>query len=375
LNLPVRWYLGIEIGGTKLQIAVGRGEGEPYRAFWRGEVEASQRAVRIQQQIVDGVDVLLARARLGRDQIGGVAVGFGGPVDTRRGLVVTSHQVAGWENFPLVKWFDVNFGWPAVLHNDADTAAFAEARFGAGKGFDPVLYVTVGSGIGGGLICGGKIFRGNGAGAMEIGHLRPGHAPRRVSPAGASVESIASGFGIEDRARQAIAEWEEATVLVESRFAAPLAAPDPGQLQSPATGRRYPERFSTLMRLAGGDRDQITTRVIAQAALQGDRLSRELLSDATDTLGWALAQAITLINPARIVIGGGVSLIGQEMFFEPVRAACQAEVFQPFAGIAEIVPASLGEEVVIHGALALAHAAFYQESELKPFAPDGEPAE
>jgi predicted NBD/HSP70 family sugar kinase len=175
----VRWYLGIEIGGTKLQIAVGRGEGEPCRAFWRGQVEASQRAVRIQQQIVEGVDELLARARLDRAQIAGVAVGFGGPVDTRRGLIVTSHQVAGWENFPLVKWFDVNFGWPAVLHNDADTAAFAEARFGAGKGFDPVLYVTVGSGIGGGLICGGKIFRGSGAGAMEIGHLRPGNAPYR----------------------------------------------------------------------------------------------------------------------------------------------------------------------------------------------------
>src|SRR5260370_32825949 len=111
-----------------------------------------------------------------------------------------------------------------------------------------------------------------------------------------------------------------------------------------ATGRRYPERFSTLMKLTGGDRDQITTRVIAQAAAQGDRLGRALLSDATDTLGWALAQAITLINPARIVIGGGVSLIGQDLFFEPVRRACRAEVFQPFAGIAEIVPAALGEE-------------------------------
>jgi glucokinase len=373
LNGPVRWYLGIEIGGTKLQIAVGRGEGEPCRAFWRGQVEASQRAVRIQQQIVEGVDELLSRARLNRNQIAGVALGFGGPVDTRRGLVVTSHQVAGWENFALVKWFDVNFGWPAVLHNDADTAAFAEARFGAGKGFDPVLYVTVGSGIGGGLICGGKIFRGSGAGAMEIGHLRPGNAPRRVSPTGASVEAIASGFGIEDRARKAISEWEEATVLVESRFVPPSDSPVASQPSSPPVGRRYPERFSTLMKLVSGDRDKITTRAIAHAAMQGDRLCRELLSDATDALGWALAQAKTLINPARIVIGGGVSLIGQELFFEPVRAACKAEVFQPFAGIADIVPAALGEEVVIHGALALARAAFHQEPELKPFAPDGEP--
>jgi len=375
----MRWYLGVEIGGTKLQIAVGRGEGEPFRAIWRGTIEASQRAARIQQQIVQGVDELLGRARIDRRQIAGVAIGFGGPVDTRRGQIVTSHQVEGWNDFPLVKWFHVNFEWPAVLHNDADTAAYAEARFGAGKGFDPVLYVTVGSGIGGGLICSGKIFRGSGAGAMEIGHLRPGQLPRRVSLAGASVESIASGFGIEDRARRTIAAWEEAAVRVEGRFAQPEAVdiadtPD-GHPPSGQIGRRFPERFATLMKLVNGESDRITTRAIAQAAAQGDRLCRDLLSDATDTLGWALAQAITLINPARIVIGGGVSLIGQELFFDPLREACKVEVFQPFARVADIVPAALGEEVVVHGALALARAAFHQEPGLKPFAPDGEPGE
>jgi glucokinase len=366
----MRWYLGIEIGGTKLQIAVGRGEGEPFRAVWRATVEAAQRAARIQRQIVEGVDELLGRARIDRSQIAGVAIGFGGPVDTRKGQIVTSHQVAGWENFALVKWFDANFGWPAVLHNDADTAAYAEACFGAGKGFDPVLYVTVGSGIGGGLVCGGEIFRGSGAGAMEIGHLRPGHSPRQVSAGGASVESIASGFGIEDRARRTIAEWEEAAVRVESRFASTDKTGERETAPRNPAAQRYPERFATLMKFVDGERERITTRIVAQAAARGDRLSRELLSDATSTLGWALAQAITLVNPARIVIGGGVSLMGQDLFFEPVRAACQAEVFRPFAGIAEIVPAALGEEVVVYGAVALARAAFHREPALKAFAPD-----
>src|SRR4029077_3374808 len=131
--------------------------------------------------------------------------------------------------------------------------------------------------------------------------------------------------------------------------------------------RRFPERFATLMKMVAGDCDCITTRFIAQAAAQGDRLSRELLWDATDTLGWAIAQAITLINPGRIVIGGGVSLIGQEQFFEPVREACQAAVFKSFAGIAEIVPAALNEEVVIYGALALSRDAFEQQPVLKAF--------
>ena len=85
-----------------------------------------------------------------------------------------------------------------------------------------------------------------------------------------------------------------------------------------------------------------------------------------------MAQAVTLINPARIVIGGGVSLIGQDLFFDPVREACEAEVFRPFAGIADIVPAALGEEVVVHGALALARAAFHREPLLKTFTPDAE---
>lgn len=358
------WYIGIEIGGTKLQIAVGHGEGEPFRGFWRGAIDPTGRAGRIQDQIVRGVDELLSQARVPREQIAGVGIGFGGPVDSAGGRIVTSHQVDGWDQFPFVQWIQSTLGWPAVLHNDADTAALAEARFGAGRGFDPVMYVTVGSGIGGGLIVGGSIFRGGGAGAMEIGHLRPGQPPLHVALPAPSVEAVASGFGIEDRARRTIAEWEEATVLVESRF----QMADGGQHVGLQSGvRQYPDRFALLMRLAGGDRKRITTRLIAQAAAQGDRLSRDLLCDCTDTLGWALAQAVTLINPARIVIGGGVSLIGQEQFFEPLRRSCRGAAFKPFAALADIVPASLGEEVVVHGAVALARAAFQRESRLKAY--------
>src|SRR5262249_37884311 len=157
--------------------------------------------------------------------------------------------------------------------------------------------------------------------------------PRKVSLAGASVESIASGFGIEDRARRTIAAWDEAAARVEDRFRPPVAAaPEAPARHTPSAESRprFPERFAPLMKLVNNDVQRITTGVIAQAAAQEDRLSRELLGDATDALGWALAQAITLVNPGRIVIGGGVSLIGQELFFEPLREACQAEVFQPF---------------------------------------------
>jgi glucokinase len=359
----MRFYLGVEIGGTKLQLAVGRGEGEPFRAFRRETIDVAGQAAGIQQQICDAFDELLKQSHLERQQIGGVAIGFGGPVDTRLGRIVTSHQVDGWDDFALTNWFETKIGLPAVLHNDADTAAYAEAHFGAGRGFDPVLYVTVGSGIGGGLICGGQIFRGSGPGAMEIGHLRPGNSPRHIAAAGSSVESIASGFGIEERARRSIVEWYDAAARVEGRLTS--AEAKAGQIEA----RRSPDHCATLLGLVEGDVNRLTTRLITQAALQGDRLSRELLKDATDTLGWALAQAIALVNPARIVVGGGVSLLGQELFFEPVRQACRSAVFTPFADVAEIVPAGLGEEVVVHGAVALARAAFHHEPALKAFAP------
>jgi glucokinase len=324
-------FLGIEIGGTKLQLALGAGQGEPFQAFWRGTVETPGRASRIQNQILRGIDELLQEANIDRTAIAGVGIGFGGPVDTQRGSIVTSHQVDGWNDFPIVDWLERQTGWPVVLRNDADSAAFAEAHFGAGRGFDPVVYVTVGSGIGGGLIIGGRVYAGQGAGALEIGHLRPGATPRHVPLPGTTVESIASGFGMTDRARQ----------LVE-------AAELSGRIGCPSSQR--------LTELCGGDVRAITTRVIAAGAAERDPLCQALLADATWTLGWALAQVIALVNPSRIVIGGGVSLMGEAAFLEPVREACRANCFVPFRDLAQIVPAALGEQVVVHGALALARA-------------------
>ncbi|MCY2966182.1 MAG: ROK family protein, partial [Planctomycetota bacterium] len=169
--------------------------------------------------------------------------------------------------------------------------------------------------------------------ALEIGHLRPGYIPAHVPLPGTTVESIASGFGITDRARR---------IVQNPELANDYQAPHP----------------SRLIELCKGDPALINTQLIAQAARAGDRLCLGLLNDAIDTMGWALAQAITLINPARIVIGGGVSLMGEKEFLSPVRRACRRNCFPPFVDLAEIVPAALEEEVVVHGALALARAEF-----------------
>src|SRR5439155_5748609 len=166
-------------------------------------------------------------------RIRGVGVGFGGPVDDADRTVIKSHQIAGWDGFPLAKWLTDLLGWPVALGNDADVAGLAEALFGAGKGSSPIFYITIGSGIGGGLIINGEIYRGCGRGAAEIGHLR-------IQRTGASgivrtvLEDIASGWGIED----------EAQVLSSLR----------------------PQEAQGLLRLAGGHGDHIEAHHVARAA-------------------------------------------------------------------------------------------------------------
>src|SRR5215213_11484976 len=193
-------YLGVEIGGTKLQLGLGRGDGT-IAALWRGVVNPAEGSEGIRKQIVAAVPELLAKAQLDRGELRGVGIGFGGPTDDATRTVIKSHQIVGWDGFPLADWVSDLVGVPAVLCNDADVAGLAEALFGAGKGLSPVFYITIGSGIGGGLIIDGQIYRGIGRGAAEIGHLHVA----TLGPGGegelTSLESVASGWGIANTAR------------------------------------------------------------------------------------------------------------------------------------------------------------------------------
>jgi len=354
----MKHFLGIEIGGTKLQLGLGLGQSGELRRLWREKIDPRSGAPRIREQIVAGYAAILEQSGLSAGEIAGAGIAFGGPVDTDQGLTVKSHQVEGWDRFPLTDWCHEQLKLPTVLQNDADTAAYAEARFGAGQKFNPVMYLTIGSGIGGGLVIDGKIYRGAGSGAMEIGHLRPGQLPRHIPTCGETVESIGSGFGITARARQAINGYEDTLAFMRTHHRSdPRATGDDPDLAAKFNPAR--DRFARLWDACGGNPDAITTQMIGECAKLGDRLSLELLADASEVIGWGIAQAITLINPARVVIGGGVSLLGDEMFLDPVRRACRNHVFGPFAGVAEIVPAALGEEVVIYGAVAVAAQAFH----------------
>jgi glucokinase len=315
------YYLGIEIGGTKLQVGLGRGDGVLAR-LWRETVDVAAGPEGIRRQITWAVPELLAEANLKRSEVAGVGIGFGGPVDDATHRIIKSHQIEGWDDFPLADWIADMIGLPAVLGNDADVAGLAEALFGAGKGLSPVFYITIGSGIGGGLIINGEIYRGCGRGAAEIGHLRTA----QQSLAGhwlSIVEHVASGWGIEEEAR----------------------------IQAEIRGE--PEA-QDLLRRVDGDPRRITAWHVGQAAEKNDPLAWEILRPAWECLAEAVCQVIALLSPRRIVIGGGVSLMGDKVLFGPLRKLVAERVFKPFAGCYDIVPAALGEEVVVHGALALA---------------------
>ena len=313
-------YLGIEIGGTKLQLGVGAGDGSELVGMERLDVDPARGAAGILKQMEDAGRTLIERHDVQR-----IGIGFGGPVDSDAGRTITSHQIAGWDDVPLVDWCRQTFGLPAVLGNDCNAASLAEARFGAGRGRRIVFFVTVGTGIGGGLVIGG-VLQGTGRPAIaEIGHLRPGlHADRPDQ----TVELLASGWGIVGGARRRMKRRKN------SRF--------------------RPQDISDLLERAGGNLDQLTCQMIARAASDGNQLASEVLWEACRTLGWAVAQVITLLAPEVVTIGGGVSLIGDELFFRPLREAVRHYVFPPLRDSYEIVPAGLGELVVVHGALALA---------------------
>jgi len=337
-------FLGIEIGGTKLQLGVGDGRRPELAAWQRLDIDARRGAEGILAQIQRAAGGLIQRFPVTR-----IGIGFGGPVDTASGRVLLSHQVDGWQDFELAAWCHRTLGVHAMLGNDCDSAALAEARFGAGAGKQTVFYVTVGTGIGGGFVKQGILHGAGRPAAAEIGHLRPGLDADRPA---VTVESLASGPGIAAAAK-ACARGAVGWPLRAESPSGPLGSGTRDSRSATAERTEQADRRE-LVELAGGDLENLTAKLVGQAAAGGNRLAIGVLERACQVLGWAIAQMITLLAPEIVVVGGGVSLLGEEMFFAPLRQAVQRYVFPPLVGAYEIVPAALGEWVVVHGAIGLA---------------------
>ncbi len=310
-------YLGIEIGGTKLQLGVGTGATADLVDFVRMDVDRAAGAAGVLDQIAEAGSRLVASHDIRK-----IGVGFGGPVDMTSGTVIKSHHVTGWDNFAICEWCARTLGVPAVVGNDCDVAALAEAKFGAGRDARVVLYVTVGTGIGGGLVIDNQLYAEHLPARTELGHLRPG-----LQCVGTDdiVEAQASGLGIAATFGRLVDTSDDASV------AANLLE---------RTGLTSPTEF--------------TTKEIAALAEAGETHAVAAFGQATKALGWAIAQTVTLTATEVVVVGGGVSLAGEELFFEPIRRHAATFGYPPLADKYRIVPAALGEDVVVHGGLVLA---------------------
>lgn len=338
-------YLGIEIGGTKLQLGVSDGTRAELVAIERRQVDPTRGAPGIIEQIDTAAAALVQKYPIQR-----IGIGFGGPCNSQTGRTTKSHQIDGWEDFPLVDWCRQTFNLETRIGNDCDVAALAEARYGAGRGSRTVFYVTIGTGVGGGFVIDGQVYGQGRPAVAEIGHLRPGLHEDRPE---ATVESMASGWGISAAAINRLSGQVSKSMEHVRPMLVQMSKAQRAQTLAyvALTDEEYK---SDLLQRCGHSPDQLTAKMVAQAAADGNEIAREVLGQACQALGWAIAQTITLLAPETIVLGGGVSLIGEQWFIAPVRDEVARYVFPALLDSYRIVSAELGELVVVHGAIALA---------------------
>ena len=300
--------LGIEIGGTKLQIVAGDSSAKISQR-WRGAVDPQRGAAGIREQLEKGLRELMTS---GRGRPAAVGVGFGGPIDHRTGRIGCSHQVGGWDDFELTKWVTVvTGGIPAIADNDANVAALGEALDGAGAGLRTVFYTTLGSGVGGGLVVDGRVYHGAPPGEAEFGHLR-------LDRSGTTVEQRCCGWAVDRRIRA-------------------LKQTDPQSL---------------LCRLIG-DQEGGEAKHLAPAIKAGDAAAQRIVDELGEDLAFALSHVVHLFHPEVLILGGGLSLVG-----EPLREAVAARlpnyVMHAFHPAPPVRLAKLREDAVPVGALRLA---------------------
>lgn len=298
-------FLGIEIGGTKLQLSAVNSVGVIEENI-HYIINPAEGAANIQIQISEGLGKLTTY-----NDIAATGVGFGGPVDWKTGCVQVSHQVSGWNNFNLKKWLEGLTKKPAVIENDANVAALAESVYGCGKGFERVFYITIGSGIGGGMVVNGDIYHGKMPGEVEIGHLR-------LDKKGSTLESKCSGWAVNKKIRDYIQQYPDSLM-------AQMAA-------------RNPAPEATFLKPALEQKNEAAEKIIEEIA---------------DDVAFALSHVVHLFHPDVIVVGGGLSLLKQYLQM-PVAKKLPDYVMKAFLPTPPVRIAALEAGAVPLGAAELA---------------------
>ena len=305
-NGSAQHVLALDIGGTKLAAGVVDTAGG-VRSFIVESTQAEEGPER-------GLERLFALGRSAVEEsgvawpaIGAVGIGAGGPLDAARGVLIAPPHLPGWVNVPLTQLAEEALGIPAALENDATAAAAGEHRFGAGAGTRHMIYLTISTGVGGGIVIDGRLYRGAGGNGGELGHVTVDCDGRPCRGCGrrGCLEAYVSGTSIAERAREA---------GMDGAVAADVAA----------------------------------------AAKTGDPVASAIWDETVDALACGLTSVVNLFEPELVVLGGGVVSGTGEQLLGPVRTRVFAESMPPAAAVVQIVEAALGERVGVVGAAAIA---------------------
>jgi glucokinase len=313
----VRFVLGIDIGGTNLVVGSVAEDGSALHALDSEPTHAEAGQTDVLDRLITLAQRTIERTRKevrGADIIG-VGVGAPGPLDTKRGIVLLTPNL-GWVNLPLRQIIHERLGLPAALDNDANCAVLGEWWMGAARGTRNAIGITIGTGIGGGIIVDGKLYHGASDCAGEIGHTTIDTEGRRCKCGNyGCLEAYASGPNI---AMRAVEEIKAGAV-------------------------------SRLADYVGGDLRQVTAQTVYQAAHDGDQLALEVVNDTAKFLGVGIANLLNVFNPEVVVVCGGVTLAGDRLF-DPLRREVARRAFKPAVSVCRIIPCELSGTAGVYGA-------------------------
>jgi glucokinase len=310
-----RAVLALDIGGTKLAAGVVDESGRVH-SFLVAPTEAERGPRTVLPRLFDLGRQAVTDSGLAWAEVGAVGIGCGGPLDAARGVLIAPLHLPGWQDVPVTAIAEDAFERPAVLENDATAAAAGEHRYGAGTGARNMVYLTISTGVGGGVVVDGRLYRGAGNGA-ELGHVTVDWRGRPCRGCGrlGCLEAYVSGTSIAERAREAVAQNGDSSLA---------------SLEEP------------------------TAEDVAAAARAGDELAREVWDETVAALACGLTSIVNVFEPELVVLGGGVTRAGEQLL-GPVRDWVRANAMEPAGRSADIVASALGERVGVVGAAAIVY--------------------
>ena len=317
--------LAIDLGGTKIIAAVISRQGQVIarESYLTSAGEGPQSVI---DRIFSATDHLLGVSDIEPSQLHSISIAAAGAIDFEQGVVTSSPNLPGWHDIPLRETVSSKYKFRTFLINDASAAALGEHQFGVGRGVDNLIYLTVSTGIGGGIIINGRLYLGVRGSAGEIGHMTIDvNGPECSCGNIGCLEMLASGKAIAREAIRRIGQGEE----------------------------------SALTKMVEGKIENITAEEVGMAAEGGDSLALEVISQAATYLGVGMVNLVNIFNPGMIIVGGGVAQMG-ELLLAPARRVVEERAFKLPAQAVRMVPAHLGDEA---GVLGAAIFAFQQESD------------